>query len=60
MSDRFLMSPSSQIRADMRWVSSDSGEIEQYSVETPAKPPSAFSARKYAWLNGFSEPNPLQ
>ena len=54
------MSPSSQIRADMRCVSSDSGEIEQYSVETPANPPSAFSARKYAWLNGFSEPKPLQ
>jgi len=30
MIERFRMSPSSQIRAHTRWVSSDSGEIEQY------------------------------
>src|SRR3972149_6576032 len=53
MSDRFLMSSSSQSRADMRCVSSDSGEIEQYSVDTAASPPSAFTARENAWLNGF-------
>src|SRR3990170_4937680 len=56
INDRFRMSSSSQSRADMRCVSSDSGEIEQYSVETPPKPPSALLARKYAWLKGFSEP----
>ena len=35
MTERFLMSSSSQRRAETRWVSSDSGEIEQYSVQTP-------------------------
>ena len=33
MTARFLMSSSSQIRAETRCVSSDSGEIEQYSVQ---------------------------
>ncbi len=60
MTERFLMSSSSQRRADTRWVSSDSGEIEQYSVQHAPYPPSAFIARKYAWLKGFSDPNPLQ
>src|SRR6266404_7845764 len=55
MIERLRMSPSSQIRADTRWVSSDSGEIEQYSVQHAAYPPSAFIARKYAWLRGRSE-----
>ncbi len=35
ITERFLMSSSSQRRADTRCVSSDSGEIEQYSVHTP-------------------------
>src|SRR5713226_3997488 len=57
---RFLMSSSSQRRAETRWVSSDSGEIEQYSVQTAPYPPSALVERKKAWLKGFSDPNPLQ
>ena len=36
MKPRFLMSSSSQSRADTRCVSSDSGWIEQYSVQTAA------------------------
>ena len=36
MSPRFLMSSSSQRRAETRCVSSDSGWIEQYSVQTAA------------------------
>ena len=36
MSPRFLMSSSSQRRAETRWVSSDSGWMEQYSVQTAA------------------------
>src|SRR5207253_3703275 len=60
MIERLRMSPSSQIRAETRCVSSDSGEIEQYSVQQAAYPPSAFIARKYAWLKGRSEPKPLQ
>src|SRR3990172_1274982 len=60
MTARLLMSSSSQMRAETRCVSSDSGEIEQYSVQQAAYPPSAFMARKYAWLIGFSAPKPLQ
>ena len=36
MNPRFLMSSSSHRRAETRWVSSDSGWIEQYSVQTAA------------------------
>ena len=45
MTARLRTSPSSQIRADTRLVSSDSGWIEQYSVQTAAQPPSAFMPR---------------
>src|SRR5438067_4403874 len=36
MIERLRMSPSSQMRAETRCVSSDSGEIEQYSVQHAA------------------------
>ncbi len=42
---RLRTSPSSQIRAETREVSSDSGWIEQYSVQHAAQPPSAFMPR---------------
>ena len=42
---RLRTSPSSQIRADTREVSSDSGWIEQYSVQHAPQPPSAFMPR---------------
>ena len=41
-------SSSSQSRAEMKGVSSESGLIAQYSVQTAAQPPSAFMARKCA------------
>ena len=55
-----MTSPSSQMRAETRIVSSDSGLIEQYSVHTAAQPPSAFIARWPACAPGFSEPAPMQ
>ena len=42
---RLRTSPSSQIRAETRLVSSDSGWIEQYSVQTAPQPPSILTAR---------------
>ena len=39
-------SSSSQSRAEMKGVSSESGLIAQYSVQTAAQPPSAFMARE--------------
>ena len=54
------MSPSSQILAETRIVSSDSGLIEQYSVQQAAQPPSALMPRWYACMPGFSEPAPMQ
>ena len=56
---RLRTSSSSQSRAETRWQSSDSGWIEQYSVQTAAHPPSAFIPRCPAWKPGFSEPAPL-
>ena len=41
-------------------VSSDSGRIEQYSVQHAAQPPSALMPRWYACMPGFSEPAPMQ
>ena len=41
-------------------MSSDSGWIEQYSVQTAPQPPSAFRPRKAAWVWGFSVPKPAQ
>ena len=41
---RLRTSPASQMRALTRWVSSLSGAMEQYSVDTAAQPPSAFTA----------------
>ena len=57
---RLRTSPSSQSRALTRWMSSLSGPIEQYSVQTAPQPPSAFIARKCDWKPGRSEPAPLQ
>ena len=42
---RLRTSPSSQMRAETRLVSSDSGWMEQYSVQTAPQPPSIFTAR---------------
>ena len=55
---RLRTSQSSQRRAETRWLSSDSGWIEQYSVEIAPQPPSAFMPRWPAWKPGFSEPAP--
>src|SRR5258708_4313812 len=43
MARKLRTSPSSQILADRRCVSSDSGWMEQYSVLIPAQPPSGSS-----------------
>ena len=48
---------SSQIRAEMYGVSSDSGVDGAYSVQTAAQPPSALTARCRACDHGFSTPN---
>ena len=44
----------------MNGVSSASGETVQYSVQTAAQPPSAFTARWAACDHGFSTPKPVQ
>ena len=51
---------SSQIRAEMYGVSSDSALTAAYSVQTAAQPPSALTARCLACDHGFSTPNPVQ
>ena len=60
MSESARTSPSSQSRAEMKGVSSESGLIAQYSVQTAPQPPSAFIPRKRAWCRGFSDPKPTQ
>jgi len=57
---RWRRSWSSHIRAEMKGVSSASGETVQYSVQTAAQPPSAFIPRNAACVHGFSTPNPVQ
>src|SRR5882762_4615028 len=54
------MSPSSQMRADVKGYSSDSGWMEQNSVKTAPQPPSAFMPRKWACAPGRSAPGPAQ
>ena len=44
----------------MSGASSESGENGAYSVQTAAQPPSAFTPRWAAWVQGFSVPNPEQ
>ena len=48
------------MRAEMKGVSSASGETVQYSVQTAAQPPSALTARCAACDHGFSTPKPVQ
>lgn len=60
MAERLRTSPSSHMRAETRWVSSDSGWMEQYSVLMAPQPPSALTERCAAWKPGLSEPAPMQ
>ena len=60
MSESARRSPSSQSRAEMNGVSSESGLTAQYSVLTAAQPPSAFVERCRACPPGFCTPKPVQ
>src|ERR1700722_10457646 len=48
------------MRAEVYGYSSDSGWMEQNSVNTAPQPPSAFMPRKCAWAPGRSAPGPAQ
>src|ERR1700694_1705733 len=48
------------MRAEVNGYSSDSGWIEQNSVNTTPQPPSAFMPRRCAWAPGRSAPGPAQ
>src|SRR6202022_2657389 len=48
------------MRAEVYGYSSDSGWMEQNSVNTAPQPPSAFMPRKWACAPGLSAPGPAQ